>query len=173
MHQGQLPGPPATSFSAHHGSPSHNESLDTSKNNGMAQSQQVLASGNNLSSLSKNPSSQEAADKSASLTASIDDLISSSVTENPPSVPHSLLRPQRDVKVDRKSKKEKEKEKQKLTKMMYTDNETSPEEKMARLPRYAYTPDGRKENVLAEITPAVTGVVSGPEDGARNQAELS
>ena len=38
------------------------------------------------------------------------------------------------------SKKDKEKEKAKATRLVYSDNETSPEEKMATLARYAFTP---------------------------------
>ncbi|OAP65014.1 hypothetical protein AYL99_00986 [Fonsecaea erecta] len=37
-------------------------------------------------------------------------------------------------------KKDKEKEKPKATRLVYSDNETSPEEKMALLPKYAFTP---------------------------------
>lgn len=40
---------------------------------------------------------------------------------------------------DKKSKKEKDKN----VKMVYSDNEVSPEEKMARLPRYAFAPEGK------------------------------
>lgn len=35
----------------------------------------------------------------------------------------------------------KEKEKNKATKLVYSDNDVSPEEKMARMPRYAFTPE--------------------------------
>jgi hypothetical protein len=38
------------------------------------------------------------------------------------------------------SKKDKEKEKVKATRLVYSDNETSPEEKMALLAKYAFTP---------------------------------
>ena len=67
---------------------------------------------------------------------------------------------------DKKGKKEKEKN----VKLVYSDNETSPEEKMARLPRYAFVPDERGESVLGDATTAaVTGVVSGPDDVMDNQ----
>ena len=40
--------------------------------------------------------------------------------------------------------------------LVYSDNEISPEEKMARLPRYAYTPDRKGETALVDATmPAV------------------
>lgn len=56
----------------------------------------------------------------------------------------------------------KEKDKEKATKLIYSDNDVSPEEKMAILPRYAFDPIKREETVLGEATtPAVTGVVDG------------
>lgn len=59
-------------------------------------------------------------------------------------------------------KVKKEKDKEKATKLIYPDNEVSPEEKMASLPRYAFAPIKREETVLGEATtPAVTGVVDG------------
>ena len=65
---------------------------------------------------------------------------------------------------EKKSKKDKDKD----VKMVYSDNEVSPEEKMARLPRYAFTPDRREETVLGDATKAtVTGpVVGGAEEVA-------
>jgi hypothetical protein len=35
----------------------------------------------------------------------------------------------------------KEKDKNKTSKLVYSDNDVSPEEKMARMPRYAFTPE--------------------------------
>lgn len=40
---------------------------------------------------------------------------------------------------EKKGKKEKDKN----VKMVYSDNEVSPEEKMAQLPRYAFAPEGK------------------------------
>ncbi|PGH10189.1 hypothetical protein AJ80_07548 [Polytolypa hystricis UAMH7299] len=42
----------------------------------------------------------------------------------------------------------KEKEKSKATRLVYSDSEFSPEEKMARLPRYAYVPERKAETVV-------------------------
>jgi hypothetical protein len=56
----------------------------------------------------------------------------------------------------------KEKEKDKATKLVYSDNEVSPEEKMARLPRYAFAPKDTGKLVVADVTPAVTGSASDP-----------
>ena len=59
---------------------------------------------------------------------------------------------------EKKAKKEKDKDKD--VKMVYSDNEVSPEEKMARLPRYAFTPNRKEETALGHATTsAVTGVV--------------
>jgi hypothetical protein len=54
----------------------------------------------------------------------------------------------------------KEKEKDKATKLVYSDNEVSPEEKMARLPRYAFAPKDTGKLAVADVTPAVTGAAS-------------
>ena len=55
---------------------------------------------------------------------------------------------------DKKSKKEK------MSKLVYSDNEISPEEKMAGLPRYAFVPERKGETVLGNaIQATVTGVV--------------
>ena len=66
-----------------------------------------------------------------------------------------------EASTEKKAKKDKEKG----TRMMYSDNETSPEEKLAKLPRYAFVPDRKGETVLGDATTAaaVTGVVK--EDG--------
>jgi len=46
------------------------------------------------------------------------------------------------------------KEKSKPTRMVYSDSETSPEEKMARLPRYAFVPERREGTVFRGATTA-------------------
>ena len=51
----------------------------------------------------------------------------------------------------------KEKDKAKAPKLVYSDNEMSPEEKMARLPRYAFVPHGKEETATAGTTGAVDG----------------
>lgn len=69
-------------------------------------------------------------------------------------VPESTEKPETGEK---KAKKEKDRN----TRMVYSDNEVSPEEKMAKMPRYAFVPDGKDETVLVDATqaPAVAGVV--------------
>lgn len=60
---------------------------------------------------------------------------------------------------------EKKLKKDKPTKMIYSDNEISPEEKMAMMPRYAFMPAEKPESVLvdAATSPGVAGVVQGFE----------
>jgi len=58
------------------------------------------------------------------------------------------------------SEKKSKKEKDKAMKMVYSDNDVSPEEKMAKMARYAFISDGKDETTLAEAAePAVTGPV--------------
>ena len=56
----------------------------------------------------------------------------------------------------KKSKKEKE-----LPKMVYHDEDVSPEEKMAKLPRYAFVPEKKDETTLVDANqvPGVAGTV--------------
>lgn len=68
---------------------------------------------------------------------------------------------------DAKKSGKKEKEKDKATKMIYSDNEFSPEEKMAGLERYRFDAgkERKEETVLDDATmPAVAGVEQGPDD---------
>ncbi|WEW58880.1 hypothetical protein PRK78_004348 [Emydomyces testavorans] len=55
------------------------------------------------------------------------------------------------------------KEKAKASRLVYSDSEVSPEEKMARLPRYAYVPERKEETVLRDAT---TGAVARPVDAS-------
>ena len=60
------------------------------------------------------------------------------------------------------SEKKSKRDKGNDVKMVYSDNEVSPEEKMAKLPRYAFTPEKKEETVLGNATTAaVTGAVEG------------
>lgn len=56
---------------------------------------------------------------------------------------------------------EKKAKKDKPMRMIYSDNEVSPEEKMAKLPRYAFVPEEKNETALYDITeqPGVAGTV--------------
>jgi hypothetical protein len=85
------------------------------------------------------PVSQESANAT-----SLDDLISGASREaeaaqaarpDPAPAPQTV-----EVATEEKAPK-KEKEKNKTSKLVYSDNDISPEEKMARMPRYAFTPE--------------------------------
>ncbi|TAQ88870.1 hypothetical protein B7494_g2804 [Chlorociboria aeruginascens] len=56
---------------------------------------------------------------------------------------------------------EKKSKKDKGMKMIYSDNDISPEEKMAMMPRYAFIPDGKNDTILGEATavPGIAGTV--------------
>jgi len=54
---------------------------------------------------------------------------------------------------------EKKAKKDKPIKMVYSDNEFSPEERMAKMPRYAFVPAGKTESPLAD-TATLPGVAS-------------
>ena len=65
---------------------------------------------------------------------------------------------------DDESRPKIKREKDKATRLVYSDNDISPEERMARLPRYAYTPSQDEEMVLGEVSPAVAGIVGDRHD---------
>jgi hypothetical protein len=71
----------------------------------------------------------------------------------PTPAPESAEKP--DAAAEKKAKKEKP------IKMIYSDNELSPEEKMAMMPRYAFVPEGETESSLVDATtvPDVAGTV--------------
>ncbi|KAF4616232.1 hypothetical protein G7Y89_g15174 [Cudoniella acicularis] len=63
--------------------------------------------------------------------------------------------------VEKPEPTEKKSKKDKPMKMVYSDNEISPEEKMALMPRYAFVPDEKSEATLidANTVPGVAGTV--------------
>lgn len=70
-----------------------------------------------------------------------------------------------DVKQDEPQEEKKaKKEKDKNTRLVYSDNSISPEEKMAQLPRYAFAPNGKEENLSKGSIVAATTVTAGSED---------
>lgn len=77
------------------------------------------------------------------LAASVDDLISGAAKEADNAAARAASAPKPEETPEEKPAK-KEKEKSKPTRLVYSDNETSPEEKMARLPRYAFVPEERR-----------------------------
>ena len=67
---------------------------------------------------------------------------------------------------EKKSKKDKDKD----VRLVYSDNEISPEEKLAKLPRYAFDPADHKEPTVLRDAEGGGGMVytapaAGPEDG--------
>ncbi|EON67284.1 hypothetical protein W97_06537 [Coniosporium apollinis CBS 100218] len=86
---------------------------------------------------------------------SVDELISSAAKDVDGSKPATT-----EAGPEKKAKKEKDKN----TRQVYTDNDVSPEEKMAQLPRYAFVPDYREETVLGPAEAAVTGPALGEDD---------
>ena len=85
---------------------------------------------------------------------SLDDLISEAkqaesskpteaadIPEGPKAEPEATHEVVSTKKEDERAEGKKDKDKSKITKLVYDDNEISPEEKMAKMARYAYTPD--------------------------------
>lgn len=86
----------------------------------------------------------------------VDDLISSVVKESEARAANGSPAPE--AVPEKKSKKS-----EKNTRFIYGDNETSPEEKMAMLPRYAFSRPSGEDVVLGDVGGAVAGVVTGPD----------
>lgn len=80
------------------------------------------------------------------VSSSVDDLVSGAATEAAA------------AKTAESTEKPAKKDKSKPTRMIYSDETISPEEKMARLPRYSFVPS-HKNTVLGELPAAV---VTGP-----------
>lgn len=59
---------------------------------------------------------------------------------------------------------EKKGKKEKNVRLVYGDNETSPEEKMAQLSKYSFTPDRSPATVLASVTDSAGAAVTGTVD---------
>lgn len=97
----------------------------------------------------------DAPQPAAASATSVDELISSAAKDADGSKAAAS-----EAGAEKKAKKEKDKN----TRQVYTDNEVSPEEKMAQLPRYAFVPDHREETVLGPVEAAVTGPALGEDD---------
>jgi hypothetical protein len=88
--------------------------------------------------------------------SSIDDLISGAAKEADQAAAATAAPKPAETVEEKPSKKDKSKQ----SRLVYSDNETSPEEKMARLPRYAFAPDHRTETTLEELpSSAVVGTI--------------
>ncbi|KAL2826794.1 hypothetical protein BDW59DRAFT_60644 [Aspergillus cavernicola] len=88
--------------------------------------------------------------------SSIDDLISGAAKEADQAAAVHAPPKATDGAEEKPTKKDKSKQ----SRLVYSDNETSPEEKMAILPRYAFVPDRRAETTLEELpASAVVGTL--------------
>ena len=150
MHQGQIPVPPNTNPSlGAPNAPQQHASWAPSPNGNH---------GDGVRNASNAVSPGASANEASATATSLDDLVSGAArdadkTENKAEA----------QTVERKTTKNKEKDKP--VKLVYSDNEMSPEEKMAKLPRYAFVPDRKPETVLGDATTAaVTGVSIGVDD---------
>lgn len=91
------------------------------------------------------------------LEQSVDDLIASA---------GKLSEAPKTAESERAKKDEEAPKAKKEVKLVYSDGEVSPEEKMAKLARYAFNPAERQqdEKVVGSLEPPVTGVVTGQDD---------
>lgn len=149
MHQGQLPGP----------SPSpdtHNQQPSTSQAYVRA-----VETRNGVPLISNTPigSVVEPLNPNLATVVPKDDI--PSVTNNAEKIDASMSSKAEAAAEEgpEEKKGKKEKEKDKSTKLVYSDNEVSPEEKMAQLPRYAFSPDGKKSGVLGGATTAAVTAI--------------
>jgi len=123
MHQGQLAGPP--------------NPVDHSYN-----SQQAAQNGGPPGSGIGAPPSSEPSSSLSAIARSLDDLVSGAAKDADQAA--ATVEPQAEVPKAKEAQQEKKgkKEKEKNMKLMYSDNDVSPEEKMAKMPRYAFAPSG-------------------------------
>ncbi|KAL8978126.1 MAG: hypothetical protein Q9205_006217 [Flavoplaca limonia] len=115
MHQGQIPGPPNPPESAFNNS---------------------RGAGGPTSKLHFGPPEQTPMSENAT---SLDDLVSGAARDAAKSTNATAKDTPAEAAEEKKGKKEKDKN----AKLVYSDNEVSPEEKMAHLPRYAFAPEGK------------------------------
>ncbi|MCJ1470543.1 hypothetical protein MMC07_009189 [Pseudocyphellaria aurata] len=153
MHQGQLPGLSPSPDSAFNHQPGSSQQFGRplgSPPNGNA--------GGTNGSIPPHIPGEHVNANSANAT-SLDDLLSGAAkdadrAESSMSVKAELK--VEDPQEDKKSRKDKDKN----TKLVYSDNDVSPEEKMAQLPRYAFVPGGKDSGILGVATTAAVTVSS-------------
>lgn len=125
MHQGQLPGPP--------------NPTDHSHNAQQQQGQNGSAGG--PAGSGPPPSSLPAPPLSANAT-SLDDLLLGAAKDADKAAGAADSKPELPKVEEPAEEKRGKREKEKNMKLIYSDNEVSPEEKMAQMPRYAFAPSG-------------------------------
>lgn len=89
---------------------------------------------------------EKAGQEAGAIPGAVDDLVSGAAKQA-----DEAAAPAAEATEEKPAKKDKAKQ----MKLVYSDNETSPEEKMARMPRYAFAPDRQGETVLGELPSAV------------------
>ncbi|KAI9375691.1 hypothetical protein BJX61DRAFT_493286 [Aspergillus egyptiacus] len=94
--------------------------------------------------------------EAGAFSSSIDDLISGAAKQ----ADQAAAAPAESKPADGAEEKPAKKDKSKQSRLVYSDNEISPEEKMAKLPRYAFVPDRQTETTLEELpASAVVGTL--------------
>ena len=138
LHQGQMPAPQAHAMPPQY--PPHQPPFGVAAAHTPPQSH-VPAPPNNVGD-SENASTLDDLIKDAQDKAAADTAPATTAPAIPPvSTPAAAPAPAKEeVSEEKGAKKDKEKEKPKTTRLVYSDNETSPEEKMAMMAKYAFTP---------------------------------
>lgn len=158
MHQGQIPGPsnPQDAPGTHppgaltpHGRPPGSPPSGGSEGQFLGAG---IRQGSGLVGLAGSSDNQGTVSAHAT---SLEDLISGAAKE----VDKSEAK-QDEPQEERKGKKEKDKS----TRLIYSDNNISPEEKMAQMSRYAFAPSGRAESLSGGAQVAATTVTTGAEN---------
>lgn len=164
MHQGQILGPPNPPVSIQSNQPVqyNNPSTvtggpgpDLIQSGGYSQQMSHSKNDNGASQASQFMPAHEAQDKSSVPVRVPDIYVPDEATKATALIGAQAKAKPTEHQSEKKSKKEKEKD----TKMIYSDDHTSPEEKMAKMSRYAFNPEVMEETVLGDATTAaVTGV---------------
>ena len=89
------------------------------------------------------------AEPHSSLSNDVDDLLSGAAKDADKA--ESAANSRAEAKAE-EAQDEKKGKKERNTKLIYSDNEVSPEEKMAQLPRYAFVPSGKEGNMEGVAT---------------------
>lgn len=99
------------------------------------------------------------AEPQSNLSNDVDDLLSGAAkdADKAESIANGKLEAKAEEPQDEKKGK---KDKEKNTKLVYSDNDVSPEEKMAQLPRYAFVPSGKEGNMPGEETTSTVSVTA-------------
>lgn len=160
MHQGQIPGHSASSdptFNSQQGaSQQHSRALGGSPNGKL----DVANVPSDFTQAGGNADAQTNLSISAN-SVSLDDLLSGAAKDaDRASV---LASAKADSKTDEPNDEKKgRKDKDKNTRLVYSDNDISPEEKMAQLPRYAFTPKGT-DSIIAGGAATTASIAIGLE----------